>query len=170
MKSQKGQDLVEFALVFPVFILIICGIIYVGFFFSDYLTLNNLARSAARDASVIEEITKKSDGQEQNNYEDIADKYGSMIYDAQHNDSDTPNTKTIVTSLYLYRKGSMTVKGPGEHLFKNGPDDSVEVVIPMYLNTNASFVKLLSRFGILSKKPYNIIYYMYDETYQKSGS
>lgn len=171
MKSQKGQDIVEFALLLPVFLVIICGIIYVGFFFGDFMTLNNWARSAAREATVVEEWSGSGESRT-NNYDEIAKRYGDMIYDAQqHHRDDSPNERTIITSLYLYQPNNpMTVKGPGEHIFKHGPEDSVEVVIPMELNLNADFVQTLSKLGILSTAPYNIIYYMYDETYQKSGS
>lgn len=171
MKSQKGQDIVEFALLLPVFLVIICGIMYVGFFFGDYMTLNNIARSAAREATVIEEVTKNGQTESVNNYDKIAKNYGDMIYEAQqHHGDDSPNKKTFITSLYLYQPSNpMTVKGPGEHIFPGGPEDSVEVVIPMVLNENAAFVQTLSKLGILSSEPYNIIYYMYDETYQKSS-
>lgn len=174
MKSQKGQDIVEFALLLPVFLLIICGIMYVGFFFGDYMTLSNIARSAAREATVIEEVTTKTESGQTtttNNYDVIAKSYGDMIYEAQqHHDDESPNEKTFITSLYLYQPSHpMTVKGPEEHVFPGGPEDAVEVVIPMVLNENAAFVKTLSKLGILSDKPYNVIYYMYDETYEKNS-
>lgn len=40
MKNQRGQDLIEFALVIPLFLIFILGIMYCGFFFGDYVTLN----------------------------------------------------------------------------------------------------------------------------------
>lgn len=173
MKTQNGQSVVEFALLLPMFLVIVFGIIYVGFFFGDFITLSNLARSAAREASVIEERTTVN-GVSHNNYDDIAASYGKIIYEAQNNyDENTPenpNKKTLITSLCLYENNTMTVKGPGEHIFNDGPEDSVEVVIPLHLNSNAFFVTALSKLKILSNRPYNIIYYMYDETYQKSGS
>ena len=171
MHLHKRQDIVEFALLLPVFLVIICGIIYVGFFFGDYMTLSTLARNAAREASVIQEYDDKG----HNNYDDIANAYGKMIYESQNredNEEDTPNQKAIITKLYLYQKDTnpMTVKGPKEHLFSGGPENSVEVVIPMKLNKDADFMGSLSKLGILSDKPYNIIYYMYDETYQSTNT
>ena len=50
MKKQRGQMLVEFALLLPLFLLLLFGIMYCGFMYGDYLTLNNMARSAAREA------------------------------------------------------------------------------------------------------------------------
>lgn len=52
MKSQKAQGIVEFALVLPLFLLMVMGIIYFGMLFSDYLTMNNAVRSIAHDASL----------------------------------------------------------------------------------------------------------------------
>ena len=52
MKSQKAQGIVEFALVLPLFLLLVMGIIYFGLAFSDYLTMNNTVRSIAHEASL----------------------------------------------------------------------------------------------------------------------
>lgn len=50
---QKGQSIVEFAIVLPFLLLIVLGIMYSGFIYSDYEAINDLARMAARDASVM---------------------------------------------------------------------------------------------------------------------
>ena len=52
MKKQKGQSLVEFALVFPFFLLLIFAIIYSSMLFYDYSTLSSIARSAARERAI----------------------------------------------------------------------------------------------------------------------
>ena len=54
MKRQKGQDIVEFALLLPIFLLVLCGIIYCGFMFGDYQTVQGIVRNAAREAAVVE--------------------------------------------------------------------------------------------------------------------
>ena len=61
MRKQKGQSLVEFALVFPFFLLLVFGVIYSGMLFYDYSTLSNVARSAARERA----ITKTDTGSDQ---------------------------------------------------------------------------------------------------------
>lgn len=53
MRSQKGQGLLEFAFVLPFLILIMFGLFYAGMLFSDYIELNNIARTAAREAAVV---------------------------------------------------------------------------------------------------------------------
>ena len=52
MKFQRGQSIVEFALVLPLFLLFVAGIVYVGFALSDYLTLSSTTRSIAHEASL----------------------------------------------------------------------------------------------------------------------
>ena len=68
--KQKGQSIIEFALVLPLFLLLVFGLFYIGMFFADYLTLSSIARSSAREAAII-----TSDEYYQNNYQKIREKY-----------------------------------------------------------------------------------------------
>lgn len=52
LSSKKGQSLVETALVLPIIVLILMGIIDFGLLFNNYLVLNNASREAARIAAV----------------------------------------------------------------------------------------------------------------------
>ena len=61
LRSEKGQSMVEFALIMPVLLLIVVGIIEFGLMFSGYLALTNASREAVRyislggdDASAIQ--------------------------------------------------------------------------------------------------------------------
>ena len=54
MRHNKGQSLVEFALVIPFFLFLVFAIIYCGMLFHDYSTLTGIARSAAREAAIVE--------------------------------------------------------------------------------------------------------------------
>lgn len=54
-KEEKGQSLVEFALLLPVLMLIILGIIEFGFMFNAKITLNSAAREGARVYAVSKE-------------------------------------------------------------------------------------------------------------------
>lgn len=51
-KRQKGQSIVEFALVLPLFMIFVFGMIYFGMVMADYMMLSNIARSSAREASI----------------------------------------------------------------------------------------------------------------------
>ncbi|WP_019413199.1 TadE/TadG family type IV pilus assembly protein [Paenisporosarcina sp. TG20] len=52
MKSQKGQTLVETALIIPILLMILFGITDFGRIFHVYLTLDHAGREAARVATV----------------------------------------------------------------------------------------------------------------------
>jgi len=51
-RSERGAELIEFALVLPVLLLITCGIFDFGFLFQRYEVLTNAAREGARMASL----------------------------------------------------------------------------------------------------------------------
>jgi Flp pilus assembly protein TadG len=52
MKSEKGQSMVEFALILPVLAVLLFGVVDVGRMFHASLTLDHVGREAARAASV----------------------------------------------------------------------------------------------------------------------
>lgn len=52
LSNQKGQSIVETALVLPIIILILTGIIDFGLLFNNYLVITNASREAARNAAV----------------------------------------------------------------------------------------------------------------------
>lgn len=51
-RREDGQAMVEFALILPIFFLILCGIIDFGWLFYNQLSLNNACREGARYAVV----------------------------------------------------------------------------------------------------------------------
>jgi Flp pilus assembly protein TadG len=52
IKRQEGQALVEFAIVIPVLLLIVLGIMQFGILFNNYITLTDAVRTGARQAAV----------------------------------------------------------------------------------------------------------------------
>ncbi|MEH7352858.1 TadE/TadG family type IV pilus assembly protein [Neobacillus drentensis] len=52
MKSENGQSLVEFALILPVLVMLLFGIVDFGRAFHAYLTIDHAGREAARAASI----------------------------------------------------------------------------------------------------------------------
>ena len=71
MRFQRGQSVVEFALVLPIFFVVFFGIFYMGMIFADYMTLSNVARSSAREASI-------SSADSTNDYRAIRTNYKSV--------------------------------------------------------------------------------------------
>ncbi len=52
MRGERGQAAVEFALVTPLLVVLLLGVIQVGVAFHDYVTLTDAARAGARKAIV----------------------------------------------------------------------------------------------------------------------
>ena len=52
IKSERGQSIVEFALVLPILLILLCGIIDFGWLYYNQITLNNAAREGARYAVI----------------------------------------------------------------------------------------------------------------------
>ena len=51
-KNNSGQSMVEFALILPILLLLIMGIIEFSFIFTNYLAMSNASREAARSISL----------------------------------------------------------------------------------------------------------------------
>ncbi len=59
-RRERGQSLVEAALVLPIFILVLCGILDFGWLLSNQLMVNNGSRDGARYAIVNSDSTTLS--------------------------------------------------------------------------------------------------------------
>ena len=60
LRSDRGQTMVEFALVVPVLCLVIFGIIQCGILYNNYITLTDATRVGARKAAVSRQTTDPS--------------------------------------------------------------------------------------------------------------
>jgi Flp pilus assembly protein TadG len=56
-KRRRGQALVEFCLVIPIFLLVLCGIMDFGFLFFDRMTVINASREGARAAAMVSDAS-----------------------------------------------------------------------------------------------------------------
>ena len=140
MNKHKGQSTVEFALVLPLFLFIMFGIIYTGMMYHDYTTLSNIARSVAREAAVTA-------GNDDQTYSDIAD---SDYYKDQLN--------TLMTSFY--KPVGKIVINPVK---KGTNDEGVEATINMKLNASGFFVDMIL------PKAFGVRYYMKKEPFTTSS-
>jgi len=57
LSNQKGQALLEFAIVLPILVLLLMGIIQYGFIFFAYATASNVSREAARASAISGSVT-----------------------------------------------------------------------------------------------------------------
>lgn len=143
MKKHKGQSVVEFALVLPLLLIIMFGIIYTGMMFHDYITLSNVARSSAREASVS-----------------ATDDYANLkqYYIDYH-------LKNLMTSCYKINDGN-PIDIQEETLYDNNgkPHKRVRSTINMQLNINGFFVDMILPQNI------GVEYYMEKEPFTTSTS
>ena len=135
MKKHKGQSVVEFALVLPLFLLIMFGIIYSGMMFHDYAALSNIARASAREAAVSD---TRSD------FTDIKSYY-------------TPQLSYLLTSFYK-PAGSDPISIVQIHDNENN-SDIIRSTIIMQLSVDGFFVDMIfpKTFGVeyhMQKEPY----------------
>ncbi len=61
MKRQRGQSMVEFALMAPIVFMMIFGMIWGGIMFMQYMHYSNAVRTAAREIAVSVNDTNKDD-------------------------------------------------------------------------------------------------------------
>jgi Flp pilus assembly protein TadG len=57
LKNERGQTMVEFALVLPILALLLFGVIQFGIAFNNYITLTDAVRAGARKAAVSGDAT-----------------------------------------------------------------------------------------------------------------
>lgn len=62
LRGEEGQAMLEFALVLPIFLLILCGILDFGWLYYNELALNNICREGARYAVVHTAEDKSTQG------------------------------------------------------------------------------------------------------------
>ena len=100
-KNEEGQSMVEFALILPIFLLILCGIIDFGWMFYNQLALNNICREGARYAVVntasdhtTDEILRHID-----NYIDSTYTLGELSVDVRYTTPMDPIGGDVIVSV-----------------------------------------------------------------------
>ena len=138
MKRQKGQAIVEFAIVFPFLLMLLFGLIFSGLVFSDYMTLSNAARSSAREAALAP--SKASD---------IASDYTNYFQ----------TSSPLVTGIYQAPTFAIDPEN-------TTPPHSIKVTISTTLNGSFPGVGALNYLGIMlpgQESPIQIQYFMHRE-------
>ncbi|WP_303670228.1 TadE/TadG family type IV pilus assembly protein [Selenomonas ruminantium] len=137
---QKGQSMVEFAVIFPFFMFLIMSLTYFGLAFADYLQLNNIARSSAREAlnytNITEADAKSKDDKTlnkslQKNYNKIIEKYSKQkLISDMYNWGDKSSQFDIT---YKNENVTVTIKAP---LKKD--TNSLPAIMDRLANSNVS--------------------------------
>ena len=103
-RGQKGQSVVEFAVIIPLFLMFVMGIIYGGFAYADYLRCNNAVREIARAYS-IEEANKRETFKDKVNSNNGAFLEGhnavpvTKLYKVTYNLDDTTKSDYVTVSV-----------------------------------------------------------------------
>jgi Flp pilus assembly protein TadG len=102
LKNEQGQTMTELALVAPILLLLLFGIIQFGIVFNNYVTLTDAARAAARKGAV-----SRQESDPQGTCEAAGYAAGANL--------DEPGTKFVVTCSGSFAAGSdvtVTAKYP----------------------------------------------------------
>jgi Flp pilus assembly protein TadG len=103
LRSERGQTAVEFALVTPIILVLLLGVIQVGMAFHDYISLTDAARAGARKA-VVERFTGETNAQLQQHVRDAAGDLDQSKLNVTVNipTPDTSGSNVTVTATYPY--------------------------------------------------------------------
>ncbi|HEY5557306.1 TadE family protein [Acetobacterium sp.] len=115
-KKEDGQAMVEFAIILPILIMILCGIIDFGWYFTNQNIIDNCSREGARYASVTPEAT------EAETEAAITTKINDMA----------PSYLTISEIIYSYPIGDVKVEVFGEVAALTPIVGVFEETIPLY--------------------------------------
>lgn len=139
MKKQSGQVIVEFALILPLFLLMIFGLIYSGMLFHDYSTLSNVARSATREVALL---SNASDAE--------IKKIKGYYYVANSQGGGGRFTQGIITNLYVPSASNAFTIVP------NSGADGKDIVTTINMTLNVKFPLI----DMVLPEDFSIVYHM----------
>ncbi|HLY93473.1 MAG TPA: TadE/TadG family type IV pilus assembly protein [Gaiellaceae bacterium] len=104
--SERGQAAVEFALIAPVLIILVLGVIQIGIAFNHYLTITDAARAGARTA-IVARFTGINSGDVQTAVQNAASSLDQSQLKVTADDPTDPTwtkagTDIVVTVTYPY--------------------------------------------------------------------
>jgi Flp pilus assembly protein TadG len=115
--NENGQAMVEFAIVLPILLTLVFGIIQFGIVFNHYMTLTDAVRAGARQAAVSRTLP------------DPAGAADSRVRSAASGSlSDADDTSTLVVTVTAYDPAS------GQAKFAQGGDVTVTATYPYSIN------------------------------------
>ena len=146
--KEKGQGLVEFAIIVPFLMALSIAIIYLGALFLDYTQYNNAARDAARDIS----LQTGTDTNAATLRKTLATKI---------NDGDATTLAryaTPMTSLYGAKWKVQFYKDSA--LQNDNPNSATDVEVIIYLTLDKQAGGLLAEWGVLPQELKPIVFRM----------
>ena len=101
LRSERGQTAVEFALVAPLLIVLLLGVIQVGLAFNHYVTLTDAARAGARKA-VVARFSSMSTADIEQAVRDAASDLDQSQLGVSVSSTWQPGSQVSVTATYPY--------------------------------------------------------------------
>lgn len=101
LKDERGQALVEFALVIPIFMMLLLGILQFGIIFNNYITLTDAARAGSRVAAVSR-LDASRESKAKAAVEDAAGGLDLDELEVEVDSSWAPGEQVTVTAKYPY--------------------------------------------------------------------
>ncbi len=172
MKKQGGQDIVEFALMIPLFLAFLVGIALFGLYFSDWVSYNNLARSMAREAAVATASMQKDDNQNEKvvrdpSFDTIKGDY-VKAYSGVTTHMYLLNADSIKFSIVDNEQKEVSDSAKAE---ANRRPYSVKVELHLKKNTDdTGFLLGVKNLKIIIPDSMNVTYYMYAENDPRNQS
>lgn len=171
MKKQRGQVIIEFALILPLFLLMIFGLFYSGMLFYDYSTLSNVARSAARETAISSDVITIS---ENNNTGQTVKTVSTTALDTiishyyvSGSSGSSPKFEGggLITSLYTPKVGEIDTdessSGDGAFVIKvDTTKDPADIIVSIVMELNTS----LPWIDIVLPEKFTIRYHMSRDT------
>lgn len=105
-RLQQGQSVIEFALVLPLFLLLVIGMCYIGMIMADYLTLSNIARSSAREF-----VIRQSEAKVRESYKDVKLPFEIFKWQATNEDNFKINYDKNSENVKVTLKADLNTEG-----------------------------------------------------------
>ena len=97
VNRQKAQSVVEFALIIPLFLILIMGMIYGAFAYADYMQCTTSVREAARNIAMQTTAIKRQDKAEALKHDSYQPAlYKAKLYQAEYTVDITEPTQTDI--------------------------------------------------------------------------
>ena len=161
MKFQKGQSIVEFAFIVPILILFMIGLMYFGLMFSSYVSLNDIAREAARSAAILPDETY----QEDEGYDSIRQAYVNRFNNDKSKSPDTTLKEYYLPNKVYFWDPSSSSNFKIEYEPEGGSEREVRVTLTAELDTSSGSLAgpFLNVIGNSTLKHLVVSYSMYSE-------
>lgn len=134
-RAERGQSTAEFALVLPVLLLLVTGVIQFGLLFDHYITLTDAVRSGARTLSLGRGLSDPCDAA----VSQTLNSAGSIGLTASQVTTTLSGSDTCGTGSYPNRTGGNEVQGDQATVTATQPFTLSVFGLPVYqLNLSAS--------------------------------